>query len=164
MGGQHLTRLVFDLQDVLQVAERVRIVGNFYYKSEQYIKANSKYKKALRYLMKFQEDAQTLNHDLSPKEEVDVTHAVIHNLLNSAACKIKLQLYDQALENCNEALDSVPNHVKALYRRGQAYHGKREYERAVVSTSDHMFRMWSCHFVMIYRSGPSSKQLGFVTK
>lgn len=115
------------------MAERVRIVGNFYYKSEQYVKANAKYKKALRYLMKFQEDAQSLNHDLSPKEEVDVTHAVIHNLLNSAACKIKLQLYDQALENCNEALDSVPNHFKALYRRGQAYHGKREYERAIVS-------------------------------
>ena len=31
----------------------------------------------------------------------------------------------------NEALDIAPDNPKALYRRGQAFHGKREYEKSL---------------------------------
>lgn len=42
------------LQDVINAAARMKIVGNAYYKKEQFVKAHLKYKKALRYLNKYQ--------------------------------------------------------------------------------------------------------------
>lgn len=154
----------------------MKIVGNAYYKKEQFVKAHSKYKKALRYLNKYQvlttlinisyADVflywnfkfpqysewiriiyirlciwQDLSGELAPHDEVALTQAVLPNLLNSAACKVKLKMYDQALEDCNEILDTSPNHPKAFYRRGQAYHGKRDYERAIVSKYEKIFTL-----------------------
>jgi tetratricopeptide (TPR) repeat protein len=49
----------------------------------------------------------------------------------SAACLLRLKRYDAALEVLNESLDIAPDNAKALYRRGQAFHGKREYERSL---------------------------------
>lgn len=40
-------------------------------------------------------------------------------------------LYDKAIEVLDETLEIVPEHPKALYRRGQAYHGRREYQKSV---------------------------------
>ena len=51
--------------------------------------------------------------------------------IHSAACHIKLKLYDKAIEFCDEALEIAPQTAKALYRRGQAYHGKSEYKKAM---------------------------------
>lgn len=36
-----------------------------------------------------------------------------------------------AIEVLNETLEIAPDNAKALYRRGQAWHGKREYEKSV---------------------------------
>lgn len=49
----------------------------------------------------------------------------------SAACYLKLKKYDQAIEVCNEALDMTADNAKALFRRGQAWHGKREYQKSM---------------------------------
>ncbi|OQR75774.1 peptidyl-prolyl cis-trans isomerase D-like [Tropilaelaps mercedesae] len=115
------------LQDVVAASTRIKIVGNSYYKKEQINMAHIHYKKALRYLNKYQD----LTGEPSPSDEATLTQAVLPNLLNSAACKIKLKMYDQALEECNEILDASPNNPKAYYRRGQAYHGKGDYDRAI---------------------------------
>jgi peptidyl-prolyl isomerase D len=49
----------------------------------------------------------------------------------SAACLLRLKKYDSALEVLNEALDIGPDNAKALYRRGQAFHGRREYDKSL---------------------------------
>lgn len=45
---------------------------------------------------------------------------------------MKLKRYDAALEAINDALDIAPDNAKALFRRGQAWHGKREYEKSLM--------------------------------
>lgn len=42
-----------------------------------------------------------------------------------------------ALEDCEEALENSAENVKALFRKGQALHGKRDYDKAmeVLSTA-----------------------------
>lgn len=115
------------LQDVTAAATLIRNVGNNYYKKKQYVNAHSRYKKAQRYLNKYQE----LAGELTAYEDAEFTKAILPNVLNSAACKIKLKEYDQALEACNEVLDLAPSNAKGLYRRGQAYHGKGDYDRAI---------------------------------
>lgn len=42
-----------------------------------------------------------------------------------------MKQYDKAIEVLDETLEIAPDNAKALYRRGQAYHGKRDYERSV---------------------------------
>jgi len=51
--------------------------------------------------------------------------------LYSAACKLKLRQYDWALEDCIEALDMDPDCAKAHFRKGQALHGKADYEESL---------------------------------
>ncbi|KAF1386657.1 hypothetical protein PFLUV_G00097150 [Perca fluviatilis] len=50
--------------------------------------------------------------------------------LNLAMCFIKLQEPSQALENCDKALELDPSNEKALFRRGEALFGMKEYDRA----------------------------------
>lgn len=44
---------------------------------------------------------------------------------------MKLKKYDAAIGDLDDALDISPDNAKALYRRGQAYHGKREYQKSL---------------------------------
>lgn len=46
---------------------------------------------------------------------------------------MKLRDFDGALEDCNEAMELCPNNPKAYFRRGQAHHGKMNYEQSLVS-------------------------------
>lgn len=41
--------------------------------------------------------------------------------------------FDGALEDCNEALEISPMNPKIFFRRGQANHGKMNYEQSLVS-------------------------------
>ncbi|GFS41653.1 peptidyl-prolyl cis-trans isomerase D [Trichonephila inaurata madagascariensis] len=115
-----------DIDHILWVAEQVKISGNSFFRKEDFITANMKYKKALRYLNKL--------HEVNEVDEVlekRLNALVLPCILNSAACKLKLKLYDRALEDCDEALDIEAKNPKALYRRGQAFHGKGDYERSL---------------------------------
>ncbi len=58
------------------------------------------------------------------------------NFRFSSACLLRLKRYDSALESLNEALDIAPDNAKALYRRGQAFHGKREYEKSLTDLQE----------------------------
>ncbi len=49
---------------------------------------------------------------------------------------MRLKRYDSALESLNEALDIAPDNAKALYRRGQAFHGKREYDKSLTDLQE----------------------------
>ncbi|GBN90778.1 Peptidyl-prolyl cis-trans isomerase D [Araneus ventricosus] len=116
-----------DIDHILWVAEQVKMSGNAFFKKEDYVTANMKYKKALRYLNKLHE----VNEEDTELEK-RLNAVVLPCILNSAACKLKLKLYDRALEDCDEALDIESKNPKALYRRGQAFHGKGDYERSLV--------------------------------
>ena len=50
--------------------------------------------------------------------------------LSSAACHLKSKNYEKAVSVCDEALE-ISENVKAYFRRGQAFHGLREYQKSV---------------------------------
>ncbi|XP_023224831.1 LOW QUALITY PROTEIN: peptidyl-prolyl cis-trans isomerase D-like [Centruroides sculpturatus] len=114
------------LDAIVQIANAIKSSGNIYFNKEDFVTANLKYKKALRYLNRLHEV-----NDLKKEEEKKLSSIVLPCILNSAACKIKLKRYDAAIEDCNEALDIESQSSKALFRRGQAYHGSRDYERSL---------------------------------
>lgn len=115
-----------DINDIKEIAEKIKVSGNAWFKKGDYETADKKYKKSLRYLDKLQEI-----NELTHEEEQSINVIILPCILNSAACKLKLKHYDAALEDCDEALDIEPNNPKALYRRGQAHHGKRDYDRSL---------------------------------
>lgn len=51
--------------------------------------------------------------------------------LNIAACYLKLENYEYAIEVCKRALDRDSSSVKAYYRLGQAYLETGEYDEGV---------------------------------
>lgn len=48
-----------------------------------------------------------------------------------AACNLGLELYEEALETCNQILKQDPQHLKALYRKAKAYLELFEYEKSI---------------------------------
>lgn len=129
---------------MLQVSDSVRVAGNAFFRHGEHMIALFKYKKSLRYLNKLHES------DISNETEQKLLALEIPCLLNwqvylgaserigltqlfsfSAACYLKKKKYDLAIEVLNEALEMAPENAKALFRRGQAFHGKREYEKSV---------------------------------
>lgn len=117
-----------NIEHIMCVAEKIRQSGNHYFRREDYILANAKYKKALRYLNRLHEV-----NELSKEQESQIAVVVLPCILNSAASKLKLKRYHQALDDCDEALDLEPKHPKALFRRGQAFHGMRDYEKSMAN-------------------------------
>lgn len=120
-----------EIDQVLQIAEQIKSSGNTFFKKGDFVAANMKYKKALRYLNELHE-VNEANSDLVKR----MNSLVLPCILNSAASKIKLKLYDAALEDCDEALDIEPKNPKALFRRGQAFHGKSDYERSLADLQE----------------------------
>uniref|UniRef100_A0A3P8RNV7 peptidylprolyl isomerase n=1 Tax=Amphiprion percula TaxID=161767 RepID=A0A3P8RNV7_AMPPE len=59
--------------------------------------------------------------------------------LNTAACKLKMQLWQDALDSCNEALELSQANTKALFRRAQAWQGLKEYSKAMVTSTKHLY-------------------------
>ena len=56
-----------------------------------------------------------------PASEAEAWRGVQLSLrLNSAACALRAERHEQALEHSEAALALAPNSTKALYRRGQA--------------------------------------------
>jgi len=53
-------------------------------------------------------------------------------LLNKSACNLKLGDYDQVIVDCSLVLETEPNSVKALFRRGHAHLNKREFDEAKI--------------------------------
>uniref|UniRef100_A0A672QSZ7 Peptidyl-prolyl cis-trans isomerase D n=1 Tax=Sinocyclocheilus grahami TaxID=75366 RepID=A0A672QSZ7_SINGR len=53
-------------------------------------------------------------------------------ILNTAACKLKLKLWQEAIESCDEALELNQTNTKALFRRAQAWQGLKEFNKAMI--------------------------------
>jgi len=59
---------------------------------------------------------------------IDFVHVLYSN---RAACFLKLGHHDKALDDANNALKLEPLYVKALFRKGLAYHAMKQYKEAL---------------------------------
>merc|ERR1712137_908836 len=105
----------------LEVINKIKAIGNEYFKNQNYEAASAKYEKILRYLVEV---------GISKEEDdmLDALRSVIHS--NNAACLLKLNQFLPAQEHCNKALEYDPKNVKALFRRAQAKDHLKEYDAA----------------------------------
>lgn len=113
-----------DVDKVLSVAEDLKNVGNNLFKKQDWKGAVQKYSKALRYL-------EVGEDQMEEEVQQKLEPTVLSCFLNTAACKLKMQLWQEALDSCNEALELNMGNTKALFRRAQAWQGLKEYSKAV---------------------------------
>ncbi|KAK7097207.1 peptidyl-prolyl cis-trans isomerase D-like [Littorina saxatilis] len=115
--------------EVKKVVLEVKEFGNQLFKAGKYGAARRKYKKALRYLEKLDEE-QEMEEEQQKAMEKELHIPVT---LNVAACNIKLGSFEDALENCNEVMSADENNSKAQFRRGQAYTGLKDWDNALMA-------------------------------
>lgn len=94
-------------------AAELRAQGNQLFGEGRYTEAVVRYTEAL---------------GLSENKAAIEAHLV---LSNRAACYLKTESYEQAVDDCNEALKLQPTMMKALFRRGQAYDALGKMEEAL---------------------------------
>ncbi|KAM9807908.1 peptidyl-prolyl cis-trans isomerase FKBP4 [Neosynchiropus ocellatus] len=106
----------------LEQSSVVKEKGTQYFKEGKYKKASVQYKRIVSWL----------EHEssLSGEEETKAKALKLAAHLNLAMCFLKLQEPSQALESCDKALEMDGSNEKALFRRGEALYGMKEFERA----------------------------------
>ncbi|KAA8588632.1 hypothetical protein FQN60_009977, partial [Etheostoma spectabile] len=114
-----------DVDKVLSVAEDVKNIGNSLFKNQDWKAAVNKYSKALRYL-------EVSGELLEEAAQQKLEPTALSCFLNTAACNLKMQLWQDALESCNEALELDQANTKALFRRAQAWQGLKENSKAMI--------------------------------
>lgn len=106
----------------LEQSSIVKDKGTQYFKDGKYKQASVQYKRIISWL----------EHESSLKgaeeEKAKALRLAAH--LNLAMCYLKMHEHAPALENCDKALELDSNNEKALFRRGEALFGMKEYERA----------------------------------
>lgn len=99
--------------------------GNYYYKRQNYIDSDRKYKKTLRYI----DYLLTSGSGFNSKAVCDIK---VSSLLNLAAVRIKKNKFQDANIYCNQAIALDSTNGKAHYRRAQALIGLKEYDKALL--------------------------------
>jgi len=94
--------------------------GNTFFKDVNYEHAITRYLQAINLLAEVPGEKY--------KEEIDRTKLSCY--LNLAMSYINLKKFQLAIENCNLALRLEENNVKALFRRGKAKYGMKQYPEA----------------------------------
>jgi tetratricopeptide (TPR) repeat protein len=113
----------------LKKADRMRLVvknkeeGTEIFKGGVWRTAAARYHKALTHCSKF--------FDLTPADEEEVKNLKVTLYLNLASCYLKMESYEQAINNCTFAIDLDKRSAKAYYRRALARETKKEYEEAL---------------------------------
>ncbi|XP_059279447.1 70 kDa peptidyl-prolyl isomerase-like isoform X2 [Lycium ferocissimum] len=97
----------------IEVAQRKKDEGNLLFKDGKYQRAMKKYEKAVDYINEdepFEDDDQRI-----------VKSFRVSCWLNSAACCLKRNEFQEAIKHCSKVLEVESCNVKALYRRAQAF-------------------------------------------
>lgn len=102
-----------------------REIGKQLFTQNKFESASKQYQKALDVIGKGLEDPA------SAQQEKDVKELWTLVLNNSAACKLKLKKYQEAIQFATKALELESRNVKALYRRAQAYRKNEDFDEAV---------------------------------
>ncbi|XP_035520774.1 peptidyl-prolyl cis-trans isomerase FKBP4 [Morone saxatilis] len=106
----------------LEQSSIVKEKGTQYFKEGKYKQASVQYKRIVSWL----------EHEsgLSEEDEKKARALRLAAHLNLAMCYLKLQEPNQALESCDKALELDASSEKALFRRGEALFGMKEFDRA----------------------------------
>lgn len=106
----------------LEQSSIVKEKGTQYFKEGKYKQASVQYKRIVSWLER--------ESGLSEEDEKKAKALRLAAHLNLAMCFLKLQEPNQALENCDKALELDASNEKALFRRGEALFGMKEFDRA----------------------------------
>ncbi|XP_058501032.1 peptidyl-prolyl cis-trans isomerase FKBP4 [Solea solea] len=106
----------------LEQSSLVKEKGTQYFKEGKYKQASVQYKRIVSWL----------EHEsgLSEENEKKAKALRLAAHLNLAMCFLKLQEPGLALENCDKALQLDAANEKALFRRGEAQFGMKEFDKA----------------------------------
>ncbi|XP_013858958.1 peptidyl-prolyl cis-trans isomerase FKBP4 [Austrofundulus limnaeus] len=106
----------------LEQSSIVKEKGTQYFKEGKYKQASVQYKKIVSWL----------EHEsgLSEEDEKKAKALRLAAHLNLAMCYLKMQEPNQALENCDKALEIDSSNEKALFRRGEALFCMKEFDSA----------------------------------
>lgn len=123
------------ISDAEKILNRIREAGNYFFERDMYVESCRKYKKTIRYYNFFKDkiagcitngNAADVKVALQP-----LTHCYMITCLNVAAVELKLANFSNAKQSCNEVLKVESRNAKALYRRGQAEIGLKNYDEAL---------------------------------
>lgn len=112
-------------REKIQLANRKRERGNFYYQQADYVLAINSYDIALKTI-----DSSS-KVDFSPEEEAELLEVKVKCLNNLAASQLKLDHYEAALRSCTQVLEHQPENIKALFRKGKVLAQQGEYSEAI---------------------------------
>ncbi|CAL8393337.1 unnamed protein product [Gadus morhua 'NCC'] len=103
------------------VVNTLRNLGNRSFKQGRHDSAKDRYKQAMAALM---------TRVTQKVDEKEVKALLLPIYLNLALTELRLESPQKALKYTNRALEIDPHNTKALFRSGQAYMDKHEYEEA----------------------------------
>ena len=89
--------------ETLEDPEQLKEAGNDFFKKGEWDDALECYTEAIK----------------KTKDDCEKQKAIYYK--NRAACSLKKERFDDAVDDCNKSLEYVPNDPKALFRRCQAY-------------------------------------------
>ncbi|KAE8632149.1 hypothetical protein XENTR_v10001452 [Xenopus tropicalis] len=112
-------------QEKLNLANKKRERGNFYYQQADYVFAINSYDIALNVVN------SSSKVEFSLEEEASLLDVKIKCLNNLAASQLKLDHYEAALKSCNMVLEHQPENIKALFRKGKVLAQQGEYSDAI---------------------------------
>ncbi|XP_058055501.1 peptidyl-prolyl cis-trans isomerase D [Anopheles bellator] len=121
---------LFTVEEMLQYLNAIRNVGNRYFREEQAVPANRRYKKAERYYNYFSNQLNKQSRR-DPEHRTRLEQFHLLNCLNQAAVRLRLKEFTNVVHACSAALAIDPENAKALYRRGLAQNELRNYELAL---------------------------------
>ena len=102
-------------------ANDLRVIGNQLFAEEDFLGATQLYTKSI---LRAEKEEQRLNGSVCASE-------VLLGYSNRAEAWIRLNRYEMALEDAQNALSRDPNHLKSLFRKGRALLGLGQYEDAL---------------------------------
>ncbi|NXI21156.1 FKBP8 isomerase, partial [Sterrhoptilus dennistouni] len=137
-------------KEKIQLANRKRERGNFFYQQADYVLAINSYDIALRIVGSSSKGTYSHSReahlgswpccnppsgvcavDFSPDEEAELLDVKVKCLNNLAASQLKLDHFKAALKSCNQVLEHQPGNIKALFRKGKVLAQQGEYREAI---------------------------------
>lgn len=127
----------FQIERAVQVLESIKSAGNLFFGKQEYVEACRKYKKTIRYYNFFKDQLEAKHRDGLTMQQLREKLKAIHKMkwivcLNMAAVELKLNNVENAKNACDEVLSNDSSNPKALYRRGQAHIGLKNYDDALI--------------------------------
>ncbi|KAL6526171.1 Peptidyl-prolyl cis-trans isomerase cyp40 [Orobanche minor] len=101
---------------LMTAVDSIKVLGNDWYKKQDYKMAIRKYRKALKYL-----DLCWEMEDINHEQSTSLMKAKSQILTNSSFCKLKLGDLKGALLDSDFAIRDGKDNAKAFFRQGQVY-------------------------------------------